>query len=76
MRRALDVSNALYPATVADWFDSASSSQDTARDQQGRVSTFAAVFRVREAKGGGCWAQHGCRAHRQAGFGYRIRAWP
>jgi hypothetical protein len=52
MRSALDASNALYPATVADWSNAALSSQDTPRDRQGEVTSFAEVFRVREAHGG------------------------
>jgi len=52
------------------------SSQDTVRDRQGQVACFAEVCGVREANGGGCWVEQSCRAHLQAGFGHRIRAWP
>lgn len=62
MRGALTVFNALYPALVSDWFDSALRSQDAARDRHGQVTSFAELLRVREANGGGCWAEHGCRA--------------
>ena len=55
MRNALDISNALYPATVANWSNAALSSQDTARDRQGEVASFAEVFGVREANGGEAW---------------------
>ena len=76
MRSALDVYNGLYPAIVPDWSNATLSSQDTVRDRHGLVALLAEVFGVREASGGEFTARCPRRAHRQAGFGYRIRAWP
>jgi hypothetical protein len=55
--------NGRPPAIARDCSNFTVRSQAAACDRYGQVTSFAEAFRVREANGGGGWAEQGCRAH-------------
>ena len=66
IRGALMALNGPHPAITPDWPDATRADEARPRSE-GTGHPLAEILKVREAKGGGCRGEQGCRAHASSG---------